>query len=406
MTRSSPSSRDSSPDRHHRRRHRHGSTSPRHGESTRRRHSPASPHRHKRENFSDLADKNFMNSEESHRSSQRHRSRSRSPADLLKKGNYYERSRSPIDRRMGSMLPHSHGRSFSPPNSHYSQSSMINSADGFKNGFRNDRHQDANAGGTEFWDRRRFERERLGEHGVSELWSKSPVHGIDVDSDLEVNKKEKKTVSESDSESDSGSEEERKKKKKKKSSKKHRKHKKKSKKVKKAKKSKRKKSKSKVRASSSSEESEEKDDEEEAVWMEKKVADDEETDDVETDVVGPQPFVPTASGSDKLDYGRALLPGEGAAMAAYIADGKRIPRRGEIGLTCEEIESFEHVGYVMSGSRHRRMEAVRLRKENQIYSADEKRALANFNHEERAKRESKILSQFREMVHKRIQDKN
>jgi hypothetical protein len=36
------------------------------------------------------------------------------------------------------------------------------------------------------------------------------------------------------------------------------------------------------------------------------------------------------------------------------------------------------------------MEAVRLRKENQIYSADEKRALATFNHEERSKREVKI----------------
>ena len=52
--------------------------------------------------------------------------------------------------------------------------------------------------------------------------------------------------------------------------------------------------------------------------------------------------------------------------------------------------------------RHRRMEAVRLRKENQIYSADEKRALATFNHEERSKREVKILSQFKEMVHKKI----
>ena len=31
---------------------------------------------------------------------------------------------------------------------------------------------------------------------------------------------------------------------------------------------------------------------------------------------------------------------------------------------------------VMSGSRHRRMNAVRIRKENQVYSAEEKRALA------------------------------
>lgn len=52
------------------------------------------------------------------------------------------------------------------------------------------------------------------------------------------------------------------------------------------------------------------------------------------------------------EMGRALLPGEGAAMAAYVADGKRIPRRGEIGLTSGEIESYEAVGYVMSGSRY------------------------------------------------------
>ena len=49
------------------------------------------------------------------------------------------------------------------------------------------------------------------------------------------------------------------------------------------------------------------------------------------------------------------------------------------------------------------MEAVRLRKENQIYSADEKRALLTFNHEERSKREKKILSQFRELVQKKTQ---
>ena len=62
-------------------------------------------------------------------------------------------------------------------------------------------------------------------------------------------------------------------------------------------------------------------------------------------------------------------------MAAYIAEGKRIPRRGEIGLTSDEITAYEEVkvrlapkcrkidifqdGWVMSGSRHRRMEAVR-----------------------------------------------
>ena len=53
----------------------------------------------------------------------------------------------------------------------------------------------------------------------------------------------------------------------------------------------------------------------------------------------------------ELSFGKALLPGEGAAMAAYIAEGKRIPRRGEIGLTSDEIQSYEEQGYVMSGSR-------------------------------------------------------
>ena len=39
-------------------------------------------------------------------------------------------------------------------------------------------------------------------------------------------------------------------------------------------------------------------------------------------------------------------------MAQYVKEGKRIPRRGEIGLTSDEIASFETAGYVMSGSRY------------------------------------------------------
>jgi len=101
---------------------------------------------------------------------------------------------------------------------------------------------------------------------------------------------------------------------------------------------------------------------------------------------------------DQKEFGKALLPGEGAKMAAYVAEGKRIPRRGEIGLTSDEIEKFEREGYVMSGSRHRRMEAVRLRKESQIYSADEKRALANLDREERAKRNQKLQSYFTKII--------
>ena len=107
-----------------------------------------------------------------------------------------------------------------------------------------------------------------------------------------------------------------------------------------------------------------------------------------------------------FSFGHALLPGEGEAMAAYVEAGKRIPRRGEIGLTSDEISFFEDTGFVMSGSRHRRMEAVRLRKENQIYNADDRRALAMFNREERAKRENQILSDLRSMVHKKVSKQN
>ncbi|KFR10799.1 NF-kappa-B-activating protein, partial [Opisthocomus hoazin] len=165
------------------------------------------------------------------------------------------------------------------------------------------------------------------------------------------------------------------------------------------KKYKKKKKKKRSRKESSESSSEDSDDETfrgEDLWIER-------SKNTEADsLIGPEAPKTHASQDDRpLNYGHALLPGEGAAMAEYVKAGKRIPRRGEIGLTSEEIASFESSGYVMSGSRHRRMEAVRLRKENQIYSADEKRALASFNQEERRKRENKILASFREMVYRK-----
>ncbi|VAI86536.1 unnamed protein product [Triticum turgidum subsp. durum] len=103
-----------------------------------------------------------------------------------------------------------------------------------------------------------------------------------------------------------------------------------------------------------------------------------------------------------VKYGGALRPGEGDAMAQFVQQGKRIPRRGEVGLSAEEIQRFEEAGYVMSGSRHSRITAVRLRKENQVYSAEEKRALATFNYEQRAMRESKVRDDLRRLVDKTL----
>lgn len=53
-------------------------------------------------------------------------------------------------------------------------------------------------------------------------------------------------------------------------------------------------------------------------------------------------------------------------MGAFAKAGARIPRRGEIGMSDEEIAMYEREGYVLSGSRHSRMNAVRMRKENQV----------------------------------------
>lgn len=129
-------------------------------------------------------------------------------------------------------------------------------------------------------------------------------------------------------------------------------------------------------------------------------------DGVSDDEVGPQPLK-AASTSKKIDerqYGGALLRGEGSAMAAFLKDGTdvRIPRRGEIGLTCNEISTYESVGYVMSGSRHRRMNAVRMRKENQVISAEEKRGILQLQREERERREAILREEFQELVNEKL----
>lgn len=119
----------------------------------------------------------------------------------------------------------------------------------------------------------------------------------------------------------------------------------------------------------------------------------------DTSDVGPKlPGAATPGEERTKDYGKALRPGEGSAMAAFVQEGKRIPRRGEIGLKSDEIADFEAQGYVMSGSRNRRMEAVRIRKENQVYSAEELAALSQFSHEEKKLREERMLNQFRSLV--------
>ncbi|KAJ7632406.1 ras-induced vulval development antagonist-domain-containing protein [Roridomyces roridus] len=133
--------------------------------------------------------------------------------------------------------------------------------------------------------------------------------------------------------------------------------------------------------------------------------DDGDSDD-DDDELGPQPLTraSTSKRVDERSYGGSLLRGEGSAMAAFLQDGteSRIPRRGEIGLTSDEIAKYEDVGYVMSGSRHRRMNAVRIRKENQVISAEEKRGILNLQKEERVRREAILREEFSELVQERL----
>eukprot|EP00058_Branchiostoma_floridae_P018016 XP_002603505.1 hypothetical protein BRAFLDRAFT_122239 [Branchiostoma floridae] len=252
---------------------------------------------------------------------------------------------------------------------------------------------------TAFMERRREERERIGMMGAPEIWGRSPDH---PDPDSDVNSPQE----DSENSSSSGSDSEDKKKKRKKKSKKR-------------KSKKRKKRRSSDSSDDSDDSSDDSSDSEEEIKKKKSKKRKHKKKSKKSKKIKKKKKQVSSSSSDsdsdseeevtyverKSNYGHALLPGEGAAMAAFVQEGKRIPRRGEIGLTSDEIQTFEDSGYVMSGSRHRRMEAVRLRKENQIYNADEKRALANFNQEERSKRENKIMGSFRELIYNKTKNK-
>ncbi|MES1920062.1 hypothetical protein MHBO_001785 [Bonamia ostreae] len=114
------------------------------------------------------------------------------------------------------------------------------------------------------------------------------------------------------------------------------------------------------------------------------------------------PALPPVSDAKVKGYGSGLYQGEGEAIANFVQKGMRIPRRGEVGLTSKQIEDFESLGYVMSGSRHKRMNAIRIRKENQVYSAEEKKALSVINFEEKTQKEKKVMADMRRFLKSRI----
>lgn len=103
----------------------------------------------------------------------------------------------------------------------------------------------------------------------------------------------------------------------------------------------------------------------------------------------------------KTNYGGNLLSGEGEALAAFARNNERIPRRGEVGWSGEKIKQFEELGYVMSGSRHKRMEAVRKRKENQVVTGEEKRLMIINETKKKNDKEAKVLEELHHLIKKR-----
>lgn len=100
----------------------------------------------------------------------------------------------------------------------------------------------------------------------------------------------------------------------------------------------------------------------------------------------------------KANFSTQMLPGEADAIASYIQEGKRIPRRGEVGLSSEQISKFEDLGYVMSGSRNRRINAMRLKKESQVYSVEREKQAVIQKFEEKLKREHKLIEEMRGLL--------
>lgn len=64
----------------------------------------------------------------------------------------------------------------------------------------------------------------------------------------------------------------------------------------------------------------------------------------EDKLVGPE--APPQLAGLQADHGTHMRPGEGAAMAAFVQSGQRIPRRGEVGLSSDQIEAYESAGCV------------------------------------------------------------
>ena len=73
-------------------------------------------------------------------------------------------------------------------------------------------------------------------------------------------------------------------------------------------------------------------------------------------------------------------------------------------MSSEAINNYEKLGYVMSGNRHKKMNIARESKEIQIFTVEEKKALAIFNLEEQQRKEINIINNFKKILKSKKDD--
>ncbi|KAJ2531495.1 hypothetical protein GGH20_001484, partial [Coemansia sp. RSA 1937] len=117
--------------------------------------------------------------------------------------------------------------------------------------------------------------------------------------------------------------------------------------------------------------------------------------------IGPMPAQDYKPAILEHGLGNVQQSGDGLLSSGFMQSGDRIPRRGEIGMDLNKIEQWENAGYVMSGNRRSRVNDTHVQREGQVITADEKRQMLLQNQEERQKKETQIISEFRDMLSKK-----
>merc|ERR1712113_574868 len=88
----------------------------------------------------------------------------------------------------------------------------------------------------------------------------------------------------------------------------------------------------------------------------------------------------------------------GLNFTEFFQNGKRIPLRGQEGMSVDQIEAFERAGYKMSANHKRQVEAHYMRMERKVYTPEEKAMLERYSKNDRDAKSKEQLEQFRSFV--------